>query len=54
LGHGLQITALVEHDSIPWEALPGQMSKNGDGEWSLDKDRWRLPLSYTLQAVKPG
>lgn len=52
LGHGLQITALVEHDSIPWEALPGQMSKNGDGEWSLDKDRWRLPLSYTLQAVK--
>jgi SAM-dependent methyltransferase len=54
LGHGLQITALVEHDSIPWEALPGQMSKNGDGEWSLDKDRWRLPLSYTLQAVKSG
>lgn len=54
LGHGLQITALVEHDSIPWEALPGQMSKNGDGEWALDKDRWRLPLSYTLQAVKPG
>ncbi|MGH8382222.1 class I SAM-dependent methyltransferase [Pseudomonas sp.] len=54
LGHGLQITALVEHDSIPWEALPGQMSKSGAGEWSLDKDRWRLPLSYTLQAVKRG
>ncbi|MEG1039344.1 MAG: class I SAM-dependent methyltransferase [Pseudomonas sp.] len=54
LGHGLQITALVEHDSIPWEALPGQMSLNAAGEWSLDKDRWRLPLSYTLQAVKQG
>ncbi|TDF86174.1 bifunctional 2-polyprenyl-6-hydroxyphenol methylase/3-demethylubiquinol 3-O-methyltransferase UbiG [Pseudomonas sp. H9] len=52
LEHGLQITALVEHDSIPWEALPGQMVLNEDGEWSLDKDRWRLPLSYTLQAVK--
>ncbi|MNT27856.1 hypothetical protein D3C72_1635070 [compost metagenome] len=52
LRHGLQITALVEHDSIPWEALPGQMSKNAQGEWSLDKDRWRLPLSYTLQAIK--
>lgn len=54
LEHGLQITGLVEHDSIPWEALPGQMSLNAAGEWSLDKDRWRLPLSYTLQAVKQG
>ncbi|QBF27205.1 class I SAM-dependent methyltransferase [Pseudomonas tructae] len=54
LQHGLQITALEEHDSIPWEALPGQMSKDATGEWSLDKDRWRLPLSYTLQAVKRG
>ncbi|MBH3430135.1 class I SAM-dependent methyltransferase [Pseudomonas alkylphenolica] len=54
LAHGLQITALTEHDSIPWEALPGQMSKDAAGEWSLNKDRWRLPLSYTLQAVKPG
>jgi SAM-dependent methyltransferase len=52
LAHGLQISALVEHDSIPWEALPGQMSKREDGEWMLSKDRWRLPLSYTLQAVK--
>ncbi|SDQ77837.1 Methyltransferase domain-containing protein [Pseudomonas sp. UC 17F4] len=54
LKHGLQITALEEHDSIPWEALPGQMSKDEGGEWLLDKDRWRLPLSYTLQAVKQG
>ncbi|WP_327440419.1 class I SAM-dependent methyltransferase [Pseudomonas donghuensis] len=54
LKHGLQLTALVEHDSIPWEALPGQMSQDGAGEWSLNKDRWRLPLSYTLQAVKQG
>ncbi|PWB30415.1 SAM-dependent methyltransferase [Pseudomonas sp. SDI] len=52
LGQGMQLTALVEHDSLPWEALPGQMSLNADGEWQLGKDRWRLPLSYTLQAVK--
>lgn len=52
LSHGMQITGLVEHDSIPWEALPGQMSCGKDGEWRLDRDRWRMPLSYTLQARK--
>jgi SAM-dependent methyltransferase len=52
LAHGMQITGLVEHDSLPWEALPGQMSRAADGEWRLDRDRWRLPLSYTLQASK--
>ena len=52
LRHGMQITGLVEHDSIPWEALPGQMSCGEDGEWRLDRDRWRAPLSYTLQAIK--
>ena len=52
LSHSMQITGLVEHDSIPWEALPGQMSCGEDGEWRLDRDRWRMPLSYTLQASK--
>lgn len=52
LNHGMQITGLVEHDSIPWEALPGQMSCDDHGEWRLDRDRWRAPLSYTLQASK--
>lgn len=52
LSHGMQITGLMEHDSIPWEALPGQMSCGKDGEWRLDRDRWRMPLSYTLQASK--
>ena len=37
------------------EALPGHMVREADGEWRLARDRWRLPLSYTLQAVKqPG
>ncbi|MDH4584443.1 class I SAM-dependent methyltransferase [Pseudomonas sp. BN415] len=54
LRHDLQLTALEEHDSIPWEALPGRMVLDEAGEWRLDRDRWRLPLSYTLQAVKRG
>ena len=34
LDAGLQITALTEHDSVPWEALPGQMEQAGH-EWRL-------------------
>lgn len=52
LAHGLKLTALVEHQSIPWEALPGQMDKGADGEWRLRQQPSRLPLSYTLQAIK--
>jgi SAM-dependent methyltransferase len=53
---GMQITGLVEHDSVPWEALPGQMTKDDGGEWRLTDRPWRLAASYTLQAVKsrPG
>jgi SAM-dependent methyltransferase len=47
----LQITGLVEHDSVPWEALPGQMTKDDRGEWRLTDRPWRLAASYTLQAV---
>ncbi|MBC3437987.1 class I SAM-dependent methyltransferase [Pseudomonas sp. BW16M2] len=52
LNNGLRITGLEEHQSIPWEALPGQMTLGDDGEWRLNEAPWRLPLSYTLQAVK--
>ena len=52
LSEGLQITGLVEHDSVPWEALPGQMTKDDRGEWRLTDRPWRLAASYTLQAVK--
>ncbi|WP_397378784.1 class I SAM-dependent methyltransferase [Pseudomonas sp.] len=54
LRHGMRLTALEEHASIPWEALPGQMSMGEDGEWRLNNQPERLPLSYTLQAVKVG
>ena len=49
---GLQLTELAEHDSVPWQAFPGQMEQAGDGEWRLSEEPWRLPLTYTLQAVK--
>jgi SAM-dependent methyltransferase len=54
LAHGLQITGLVEHDSVPWQALPGLMTKDDRGEWRLSDRPWRLAASYTLQAVKIG
>jgi hypothetical protein len=53
LDAGLQLTGLVEHDSVHWEALPGQMERLESGEWRLLDRPWRLPHSYTLQAVKP-
>ena len=49
----LRLTMLVEHDSVPWEALPGYMERLDDGEWRLRDRPWRLAHSYTLQAVKP-
>ena len=52
LDSGMEITALAEHDSVPWEALPGMMEQAGGGEWRLASQPWRLPHSYTLQAVK--
>jgi len=52
LDAGLQLTMFVEHDSVPWEGLPGQMTE-ADGEWRLTEHGDRVPLSYTLQAVKP-
>ena len=48
---GLRVTSLVEHDSVPWEALPGQMVQQ-DGEWRLRERPQRLPCSYTLQALR--
>ncbi len=52
---GLQPTGLVEHDSVPWDALPGQMVRTEvDGEWRLADRPERMPHTYTLQAVRVG
>jgi len=52
LDAGLRLTQLVEHDSVPWQALPGQMTLDDAGEWRLSTQPERLAASYTLQAVK--
>ena len=49
---GLELTALAEHESAPWAALPGMMERNAEGEWRLADRPWRLPCTYTLQAVR--
>jgi SAM-dependent methyltransferase len=52
LDAGMTITAFVEHDTVPWDALPGMMHQVDDGEWRLIDRPRRLPHTYTLQAVK--
>ncbi|WDZ82889.1 class I SAM-dependent methyltransferase [Micromonospora cathayae] len=52
LGAGMRVTGLVEHDSIPWNGLPGQLTRGDDQEWRLVDRPERLPMSYTLQAVR--
>jgi 2-polyprenyl-3-methyl-5-hydroxy-6-metoxy-1,4-benzoquinol methylase len=52
LDQNMEITTLIEHDSTPWEALPGQMERLPCGEWRLRDRPFRLPHTYTLQAVK--
>jgi SAM-dependent methyltransferase len=48
---GMTVTGLVEHDSVPWNALPRRMHEIGNGEWQLSERPERLPHTYTLQAV---
>jgi SAM-dependent methyltransferase len=73
LDEGMAITGLVEHTSLPWDALEGggrmvelengefvcafyRSSNSGAnlviGEYELKEGKDRIPLSYTLQAVK--
>jgi SAM-dependent methyltransferase len=52
LDAGLTLTMLVEHDSVPWKALPHGLELTALKEWRLSERPERLPQSYTLQAVK--
>lgn len=54
LDAGMQLTMLVEHDSVPWEAIPGAMERTTENEWRLAERPERLPTTYTLRAVKPA
>jgi SAM-dependent methyltransferase len=53
LDAGMTLTMLVEHDTVPWDALPGQMRRDdATGEYQLIDRPARLAHTYTLQAVK--
>jgi 2-polyprenyl-3-methyl-5-hydroxy-6-metoxy-1,4-benzoquinol methylase len=52
LDAGLRLDLLVEHDTVPFEALPGQMVERTPGEFGLDRLAGVAPLSYTLRASK--
>ncbi|WP_433341519.1 class I SAM-dependent methyltransferase [Micromonospora sp. CA-111912] len=54
LDAGFELTMLAEHDSAPWDALPGRTERAGPGEWRLADRPWRLPQTYTLQARLRG
>ena len=53
-GAGLTFDSLTEHDSAPWNALPGLMTEDAAGEWRLTENPNRLAATYTLQAHKPA
>ena len=53
LDAGLRLDLLEEHDSVPWEALPGLMASDEAGEWRLADRPERLPASFTLVASRP-
>lgn len=54
LDAGLALTSLTEHDSVPWEALPGMMSRDETGEYRLTDRPRRLPATFTLTAQRHG
>ncbi len=48
---GLEVTSLTEHDSVPWDALPGFMVHDEEiDEYRLRERPERLPASFTLTA----
>ena len=49
---GWMLTTLVEHDSVPWDALPGQMEELGRRRVAARGPPRRLPHSYTISATK--
>jgi 2-polyprenyl-3-methyl-5-hydroxy-6-metoxy-1,4-benzoquinol methylase len=52
IDRGMAITGFVEHDSVPWNALPGMMERLDTGEFRLRERPSRLAASYTVQAIK--
>jgi len=54
LDAGLELTSLTEHDSAPWDALPGLMVEDAaTGEFRLRDRPERMPATFTLTARRP-
>ena len=53
LDHGLQLSLLKEHKIVESQYLP-YMKQDTDGRWRLPCGEDRLPLMYTIRAVKAG
>jgi SAM-dependent methyltransferase len=49
---GMSLTAIEEHDTVPWNPFPDAMEDIGTGEYRLRDSPARLPATYTLQAAK--
>jgi hypothetical protein len=49
---GMHLTAVEEHDTVPWNPLGDAMIDAGSGEYRLRSNPARLPATYTLQATK--
>ena len=52
LADGMTLSALEEHDSVPWEAILDQMARGEHGEWRLRERTWLLAASYTQIAAR--
>src|SRR5690606_9671496 len=49
---GLRIASRVGHDVLPWRRFP-DMTEAGNGWWRLPRSRPRVPVLYSLRAVRP-
>lgn len=49
---GMQLTAIEEHETVPWNPLEDAMIDAGGGEYRLRQQPERLPATYTIQATK--
>ena len=49
---GMTLTAIEEHDTVPWNPFEAEMEEVEPNEWRLRTNPRRLAATYTLQAVK--
>ena len=48
----MELTTLIEHDPVPWNALPGMMEPVTVGERRLRDRPRRVPHADILQALR--